>query len=141
MRLSKVPLPVVRGVVGGAVVAASPLGFWWLPPATVYACGLLLIASVYIGFSVADGRPKIIAVEVAVATAFVVRAPRVPRGLVRQPVQRQVRFEGHRHDVGQPQLATVTASSCDLGDFRPNLLTIALAQGREHLAPRRHDAQ
>jgi hypothetical protein len=74
-------------------VAASPLGFWWLPPATVYACGLLLIASVYIGFSVADGRPKIIAVEVAAATAFVVRAPRVPRGLLRQPVQRQVRFE------------------------------------------------
>ena len=74
MRISKVPLPVVWGLVGGAGVAASPLGFWWLPPATVYACGLILIASVYIGFSVADGRPKVIAVEVGVATAFVVIA-------------------------------------------------------------------
>jgi hypothetical protein len=34
----------------------SPLGFWWLEPKTVYALGLALIAAVYIGFSVADGR-------------------------------------------------------------------------------------
>jgi len=47
-------------------------GVWWLPSATVYACGLILIASVYIGFSVADGRPNVIAVEAAVATTFVV---------------------------------------------------------------------
>jgi hypothetical protein len=33
---------------------------------------MIVIASVYIGFSVADGRPKIIAIEVGVATAFVV---------------------------------------------------------------------
>ena len=46
----------------------------WLPSATVYACGLILIASVYIGFSVADGRPNLIAVEAAVATTFVVLA-------------------------------------------------------------------
>jgi hypothetical protein len=32
---------------------------------------LALIASVYIGFAVADGRPKVIAVESAVAGAFV----------------------------------------------------------------------
>ena len=73
-RLSSVSAPVIWGVVGGAAVAASPLGFWWLSSATVYACGLILIASVYIGFSVADGRPHVIAVEVAVAVAFVVLA-------------------------------------------------------------------
>jgi hypothetical protein len=40
----------------------------------VYACGMIVIAEVYVGFSVADGRPKVIAVEVRVATAFVVLA-------------------------------------------------------------------
>jgi hypothetical protein len=56
------------------IQAASPIGFWWLDPATVYALGLTLIASVYIGFSVADGRWKIIAVECGVASVFVVIA-------------------------------------------------------------------
>jgi hypothetical protein len=58
----------------GAIQAASPLGFWWLDPATVYAVGLAVIASVYIGFGVADGRWKVIAVECGVAMAFVVVA-------------------------------------------------------------------
>jgi len=34
------------------------LGFWWLPPATVQTLLLSLIAAVYIGFAVADGRPR-----------------------------------------------------------------------------------
>ena len=58
----------------GALQAASPLVFWWLDAATVYALGLALIASVYIGFGVADGRPRVIAVECAVAGMFVVLA-------------------------------------------------------------------
>jgi hypothetical protein len=62
------------GVVVGAIQAASPLGFWWLDPATVYALGLALIASVYIGFAVADGRWRVIAFESGVAMAFVVVA-------------------------------------------------------------------
>jgi hypothetical protein len=66
--------PVLWGVVWGALQAASPLGFWWLDPATVYALGLVLIAAVYIGFAVADGRPRVIAVEVGVAAVFVVVA-------------------------------------------------------------------
>ena len=53
---------------------ATPFAFWWLAPATVYALGLVFIAAVYIGFSVADGRWKVIAAEVAVATVFVVVA-------------------------------------------------------------------
>jgi hypothetical protein len=61
-------------VVWGCLQAASPLAFFWLDDATVYALGLTLIAAVYIGFSVADGRGKIIAVETVVAAAFVVVA-------------------------------------------------------------------
>jgi hypothetical protein len=66
--------PVLWGVVFGGIQAASPLGFWWLDPATVYALSLTLIAAVYIGFAVADGRPAVLAVEIAVAGVFVVLA-------------------------------------------------------------------
>jgi len=66
--------PVLWGVVFGVIQAASPLGFWWLDPAIVYALSLTLIAAVYIGFAVADGRPRIIAVESSVAAVFVVLA-------------------------------------------------------------------
>jgi hypothetical protein len=41
---------------------------------TVYALGLVLIAAVYIGFAVADGRGRVIAVETVIASAFVVLA-------------------------------------------------------------------
>jgi hypothetical protein len=66
--------PVLWGVAFGAVQVAAPLGFWWLDPATVYALSLVLIAAVYIGFAVADGRRKVITVETAVAGGFVVLA-------------------------------------------------------------------
>jgi hypothetical protein len=69
-----VRVPLVAGAVIGAAQTATPFAFWWLPPATVYALGLVFIAAVYIGFSVADGRGKVIAAEVAVATVFVVAA-------------------------------------------------------------------
>ena len=60
------------GVVFGPAQAASPLAFWWLDPATVYALVLPLIAGVYIGFAVADGRPHVLAVETTVVVRFVV---------------------------------------------------------------------
>jgi hypothetical protein len=66
--------PALWGIVFGMLQAASPLPFWWLDAATVYALGLVLIASVYIGFAVADGRPAVIAVESSVATVFVIVA-------------------------------------------------------------------
>jgi hypothetical protein len=66
--------PVAWGVVWGCLQSASPLVFFWLDEATVYAVGLVLIASVYIGFSVADGRGKVIVVETGVASVFVVIA-------------------------------------------------------------------
>lgn len=62
------------GAVTGAIQAVSPLAFWWLEPRTVYALGLALIAAVYIGFSVADGRGQVIAAESIVAGFFVVVA-------------------------------------------------------------------
>jgi hypothetical protein len=34
------------GVVFGLLQAATPLAFWWLDSATVYALGLVLIAAV-----------------------------------------------------------------------------------------------
>jgi hypothetical protein len=58
----------------GAIQAATPLMFWWLEPATVYALGLAAIAFIYIGFAVADGRWRVIAIESCVAMAFVVLA-------------------------------------------------------------------
>ena len=66
--------PASWGVVFGGLQAASPSGFPWLAPATVYALGLTLIAAVYIGFSVADGRRTVIAVETGVASIFIVVA-------------------------------------------------------------------
>jgi hypothetical protein len=66
--------PVMWGAVFGILQAASPLAFFWLDPATVYALGLPLIAAVYIGFAVADGRGYVLAVETVVASAFVVVA-------------------------------------------------------------------
>ena len=64
-------VPLIWGVVFGFLQAAAPLGLWWIRPATVYALGLVLIAAVYIGFAVADGRPNVIAAEISVATVFV----------------------------------------------------------------------
>lgn len=72
--LRELRVPILWGLVVGALQAASPLAFWWLPPATVYALGLVLIAAVYIGFSVADGRGQVIAVESTVAGVFAVVA-------------------------------------------------------------------
>jgi hypothetical protein len=66
--------PVLWGIVFGVIQAAAPPGFWWLAPATVYALSLVLIAAVYVGFAVADGRPRVIAVEAGIAAAFVVVA-------------------------------------------------------------------
>ena len=66
--------PVAWGLVVGGAQAASPLAFWWLNTAIVYALGLVAIASVYIGFAVADGRPRVVAVESSVAMVFVVVA-------------------------------------------------------------------
>jgi hypothetical protein len=76
-RVGTVRTPVAWGVAWGCLQAASPLALFWPNAATVYALGLALIAAVYIGFAVADGRPGVVAVETGVAAAFVVVAAAV----------------------------------------------------------------
>jgi len=66
--------PVFWGLILGCLQAASPLAFFWLDEATVYALELALIASIYIGFSVADGRSRVVAAETGVASVFIVVA-------------------------------------------------------------------
>ena len=73
-RLRALRGPAICGVATGVLQAASPLAFWWLEPRTVYALGLALIAAIYIGFSVADGRGHVIAIESGVAALFVIVA-------------------------------------------------------------------
>ena len=62
---------MVWGVAVGLASAALPVVLFWLPPVTVYAVSVAVIAAVYIGFAVADGRTHVLAVETTVATAFI----------------------------------------------------------------------
>ena len=73
-REQSIRAPVLWGLAFGAIQAASPLALWWLDQATVQSLLLAVIASVYIGFAVADGRPAVIAVESTIAGAFVLLA-------------------------------------------------------------------
>src|SRR6188508_550721 len=70
-RLAK---PIFWGVAIGLIQAFSPLGLWWLEPTVVWSLALVGIASVYVGFAVADGRTRVIVVEVGVTSAFVILA-------------------------------------------------------------------
>jgi hypothetical protein len=79
------------GIVVGLLQAATPLLIWWLDRATVYALGLVVIAGIYVGFAVADGRAKVIAVESGVA--FVRRRGR--RGGDRTPWLLVAGLAGH----------------------------------------------
>jgi hypothetical protein len=66
--------PVVWGLAFGAGQLLAPVVLRWLDTSTIQALLLCLIAGVYIGFAVADGRPIVIAVESTVTTVFVVLA-------------------------------------------------------------------
>jgi hypothetical protein len=66
--------PVFWGVVFGVATVVLPIGLWWLDLSTFHALAIALIAAVYIGFAVADGRPRVIAVESCVTATFVVLA-------------------------------------------------------------------
>ena len=65
---------VTIGLAVGVAQAAAPFAFWWVAPATVYAMSIAFIATVYIGFAVADGRRNVLVIEVVVATLFIVVA-------------------------------------------------------------------
>jgi hypothetical protein len=66
--------PILWGVAVGVFQAFSPLALWWLAPVVVWSLSVAIIAAIYIGFAVADGRPVVIATEIGVASAFVVLA-------------------------------------------------------------------
>jgi hypothetical protein len=66
--------PIIWGVGVGIVQAFSPIGFWWLSHEVVWAIALAIIAPVYVGLAVADGRSHVIAVEIGVALAFIILA-------------------------------------------------------------------
>jgi putative flavoprotein involved in K+ transport len=63
---------VLWGVVWGSSRPRSRSTFGGWDPATVLALSLALIAGIYIGFAVADGRARVIAVETVVAATFVI---------------------------------------------------------------------
>ena len=68
------PAVIVWGIGVGIFQAFSPVAFWWLDSVDIWGVALAMIASVYVGFAVADGRRAVIVVEVLVAFAFVVCA-------------------------------------------------------------------
>jgi len=59
--------PIMWGLLVGAIQAASPVAVRWLAPANLHALYIAFIGAVYIGFAVADGRNKVIAVESTIA--------------------------------------------------------------------------
>jgi hypothetical protein len=66
--------PVTWGIALGVVQAVAPVLLFWVDAATVYALSLALIAAVYVGFAVADGRRRVLVDELVVTSAFVVVA-------------------------------------------------------------------
>jgi hypothetical protein len=66
--------PIIWGLIIGAIQAVSPVAFFWLEQSTVHAIYISLIASVYVGFAVSDGRPRVVVIESAVAAGFVLVA-------------------------------------------------------------------
>jgi hypothetical protein len=67
-------LALLVGAVMGVAAVVAPAVIWWLDAATVHGLILAFIPTAYIGFAVADGRPKVIAVESTVAFLFVLLA-------------------------------------------------------------------
>lgn len=66
--------PILLGLLIGGIQAASPFAFPWIEQSTLHAIYISLIASVYIGFAVADGSPEVLAIESVVAAVFVLIA-------------------------------------------------------------------
>ena len=125
---------VLWGLLFGGMQAAAPLLVWWLAPGTVYAISLTLIASVYIGFAVADGRPTIIAVESCVAAIFVVVAAAAITGPAWLLV---IGLVGHAFkDLWQHRRQYVAGTRwwapfcCTVGLVAPALITLAILGGK-----------
>lgn len=140
------------GLVFGAAQALSPLFFRWLDQATVHALMISLIAAVYVGFAVADGRPRVIAVESAIVAVFFVVAA---AGVTGTPWLLVVGYAGHGlKDVWQehrrfvantrwwpPFCATSTGLSRSFSSWRSPPVSTSTDDGaRPFRSPRRLDA-
>lgn len=68
------PRAIWWGAGVGAAQAGLAFSFWWLDPATVHSLMIALIAAVYVGLAVSDGRAHVIAVESAVVVGFFIAA-------------------------------------------------------------------
>ena len=68
------PSVILWGVAVGIFQAFSPIALWWLDATAVWGVALAMIAAIYVGFAVADGRQRVIVAEVLVAFAFVICA-------------------------------------------------------------------
>jgi hypothetical protein len=130
--------PIAWGVVVGVVEVAAPWALFWLDPTTVYALSIPLIAAVYIGFAVADGRRHVLAVETAVASAFVVVAAAAVTGSAWLIV---VGLAGHGvKDVWQHRTGFVAGTRwwppfCATVDFvAAGLIALALTAGSSLLS-------
>jgi hypothetical protein len=128
-REQSIRAPVLWGLAFGAIQAASPLALRWLDQATVQALLLAFIAAVYIGFAVADGRPKVIAVESAVAGASGLLAA---AGVTGSAWLLVLGYAGHGlKDFWQERLLLPKTSSMLVGaDARVGPMLCAVAAGR-----------
>jgi hypothetical protein len=68
------PSVILWGIGVGIFQALSPIALWWIDAVDLWGVALAMIAAIYVGFAVGDGRKRVIAVEVTVAFAFVVCA-------------------------------------------------------------------
>jgi hypothetical protein len=57
--------PMLWGIVVGLLQAATPLAFWWLNSATVYALGLVVIAGVVVAAAAITGSPWLLVAGLA----------------------------------------------------------------------------
>src|SRR4051794_22267334 len=127
------------GIAVGLLQAATPLLIWWLDPATVYAIGLVVIAPIYVGLAVADGRAKVIAVESGVAFAFVVVAAAAVTG---SPWLLVAGMAGHGlKDLWQHRAGVVSgtrwgAPLCMVGDRGVAALIAGGTAPRQHFGQR-----
>jgi hypothetical protein len=58
------------GLAVGVAQGALAMAFWWLELSTVHALMITLIAAVYIGFAVSDGRTHVIVIECTTVVAL-----------------------------------------------------------------------
>ncbi len=65
---------IIAGIAGGALTALVGWSSFIPDPLAFHSVALAVIAAIYVGFALADGRISIVILELSVGTAFVVLA-------------------------------------------------------------------